>query len=77
MAPSKRDKRAQGDSSSASPVDNRSTLTRAESSIQRDDEGLSESFQSTDTVRRRPEGYGEWSLSYFGSRADLCLLQDQ
>ncbi|KAF7545501.1 hypothetical protein G7046_g9550 [Stylonectria norvegica] len=60
MDPSRRE---QGDSSSApSPSDTRSSLTRAESATRREDEGLSESFQSTDTVRRRPEGgYGSIS----------------
>ncbi|KAH7153397.1 Sodium/calcium exchanger protein-domain-containing protein [Dactylonectria macrodidyma] len=51
--------RDQGDSSSAtSPADTRNPL-RSEPSTHNNDDGLSESFQSTDTVRRRPEGnYG-------------------
>ncbi|VUC36665.1 unnamed protein product [Clonostachys rosea] len=50
---------ASGDSA-ASPTDNRTPLARASSSAAAadDDNGLSESFQSTDTIRRRPEGYG-------------------
>ncbi|KAK7419234.1 hypothetical protein QQZ08_010948 [Neonectria magnoliae] len=50
-----------GDSSSAtSPADTRSNpLARPESTTHHEDDGLSESFQSTDTMRRRPEGnYG-------------------
>lgn len=63
MDPSRQDKspvrRRQGESSAVSPTDNRNPITRAESSTRREDDGLSESFQSTDTVRRRPEGgYG-------------------
>ncbi|KAI9170893.1 Low affinity vacuolar monovalent cation/H(+) antiporter [Paramyrothecium foliicola] len=42
-----------------SPTETRIPLSRSESRAGRDDAGLSESFQSTDTVRRRPEGgYG-------------------
>ncbi|KAM3429396.1 hypothetical protein MY4824_008287 [Beauveria thailandica] len=45
-------------SSATSPRSRRATSV-AESSTARDGDGLSESFQSTDTVRRRPEGsYG-------------------
>ncbi|KAJ6789944.1 hypothetical protein PWT90_06109 [Aphanocladium album] len=45
-------------SSATSPMSRRTTPA-AESSTARDGDGLSESFQSTDTVRRRPEGsYG-------------------
>ncbi|KAF7546099.1 hypothetical protein G7Z17_g8666 [Cylindrodendrum hubeiense] len=49
-----------GDSSSAtSPADTRNPLGRPDAASHHDDDGLSESFQSTDTVRRRPEGtYG-------------------
>ncbi|KAF4344893.1 Ca2+:H+ antiporter [Fusarium beomiforme] len=51
-----------GDSSgTASPSDTRHPLAQAESAVLREAEGLSESFQSTDTVRRRPEGYGSIS----------------
>ncbi|CAM1510519.1 Fc.00g008540.m01.CDS01 [Cosmosporella sp. VM-42] len=68
MDPSRRESlpsgQRQGDSSSGSPADSRSPVTRAESATRRDDDGLSESFQSTDTVRRRPEGgYGSMSGS--------------
>jgi Ca2+:H+ antiporter len=50
-----------GDSSgNASPSDTRHPLAQAESAVLREAEGLSESFQSTDTVRRRPEGYGRF-----------------
>ncbi|KAH7320832.1 Sodium/calcium exchanger protein-domain-containing protein [Stachybotrys elegans] len=47
-------KRPSDGSEAVTPTDTRnpSVVTR------REDEGLSESFQSTDTVRRRPEGYG-------------------
>ncbi|KAH7133052.1 Sodium/calcium exchanger protein-domain-containing protein [Dactylonectria estremocensis] len=63
MGPSKPESSATardlGDSSSAtSPADTRNPL-RTEPSTHDEDDGLSESFQSTDTVRRRPEGnYG-------------------
>lgn len=63
MDPSRRESAAtpqqqqQHDTSSlVSPTDLRQPLGRFQS---RDDEGLSESFHSTDTVRRRPEpNYG-------------------
>ncbi|KAL6411373.1 Ca2+:H+ antiporter [Ilyonectria robusta] len=46
-------------SSATSPTDTMNPVNRPESAAQTDDDGLSESFQSTDTVRRRPEGnYG-------------------
>jgi Ca2+:H+ antiporter len=42
-----------------SPTETRVPSTRSESRNDREEApGLSESFQSTDTVRRRPEGYG-------------------
>lgn len=41
-------------STPTSPTDTRHPLARVESISQQND-GLSESFQSTDTVRRRPE----------------------
>ncbi|KAJ4144390.1 hypothetical protein LMH87_003274 [Akanthomyces muscarius] len=50
------DRDARRRSSATSPTSRRTTAT-AESSTARDGDGLSESFQSTDTVRRRPEGY--------------------
>ncbi|RSL87170.1 hypothetical protein CEP52_015608 [Fusarium oligoseptatum] len=51
-----------GDSSGAtSPADTRNPPTRTESTTRVEDDGLSESFQSTDTMRRRPEGYGSIS----------------
>ncbi|KAJ4261645.1 hypothetical protein NW762_007081 [Fusarium torreyae] len=51
-----------GDSSGAvSPADTRHPLAQAESAVRREDDGMSESFQSTDTMRRRPEGYGSIS----------------
>lgn len=59
----------------ASPTDNRNP-GRAQSTAGRD-EGLSESFQSTDTVRRRPEGgYGVFT-SFFdlGQYVLTALLQ--
>jgi len=47
-----------------SPTDSRHPLARVESIDEQahQNEGLSESFQSTDTVRRRPEpqSYGTW-----------------
>ena len=51
-------------STPTSPTDNRHPLARVESidrQVARPVEGLSESFQSTDTVRRRlePQSYGE------------------
>ncbi|KAI5458180.1 Sodium/calcium exchanger protein-domain-containing protein [Mariannaea sp. PMI_226] len=60
MDPSRRDSsttvRHLGESSSAtSPADTRSPLSRSESTAHHDDDGLSESFQSTNTVRHRPE----------------------
>ncbi|KAF5618893.1 Ca2+:H+ antiporter [Fusarium sp. NRRL 52700] len=67
MDPSRRESSSTGhqlgDSSSgnASPSDTRHPLAQAESAVLREAEGLSESFQSTDTVRRRPEGYGSIS----------------
>ncbi|KAM5343133.1 hypothetical protein ACJ41O_014099 [Fusarium nematophilum] len=67
MDPARRESSSAGrhprDSSSAtSPADTRNPLSRPESAAaRREDEGLSESFQSTDTVRRRPEGYGSIS----------------
>ncbi|KAF4988785.1 hypothetical protein FDECE_14924, partial [Fusarium decemcellulare] len=69
MDPSRRESssagRNPGDSSSAaSPGDTRSPVRPHE-------EGLSESFQSTDTVRRRPEGYGSIS----GAAASSSTLQ--
>lgn len=59
----------QGESSSAtSPADTRSPLTRSESTTHREEQSLSESFQSTDTVRHRPEttygSYSPWPHSY-------------
>ncbi|TQV94275.1 hypothetical protein V2A60_002686 [Cordyceps javanica] len=52
------DRDARRRSSATSPMSRRATAA-AESSTARDGDGLSESFQSTDTVRRRPEGsYG-------------------
>jgi Ca2+:H+ antiporter len=43
-----------GMSTPTSPTDTRHPLATVES-ISRQNDGLSESFQSTDTVRRRPE----------------------
>ncbi|KEY70328.1 hypothetical protein S7711_06803 [Stachybotrys chartarum IBT 7711] len=52
--------RRQGERSEAStPTESRNPSIAPPSTARHDDEGLSESFQSTDTVRRRPEGgYG-------------------
>lgn len=54
-------------SNPASPTDARHPLARVESIDQHvhRDEGLSESYQSTDTVRRRvePQGYGTYPIS--------------
>ncbi|KAF5970837.1 Ca2+:H+ antiporter [Fusarium coicis] len=63
MDPSRRESSSTGhqlgdSSGNASPSDTRHPLAQAESAVLREAEGLSESFQSTDTVRRRPEGYG-------------------
>jgi len=52
-----------------SPTDARHPHTRYESITQQDD-GLSESFQSTDTIRRRPESL---PISY-GMRNPLYIL---
>ncbi|POR34394.1 Low affinity vacuolar monovalent cation/H(+) antiporter [Tolypocladium paradoxum] len=65
-------------SSVTSPTDGRHPYPRADPATRRDAEGLSESFQSTDTVRLRPEGagYGErppWVIRLFmspGGHAD-------
>ena len=47
------------DTGATTPTETRNPLGRSESSAGREGEGLSESFQSTDTVRRRTEmGYG-------------------
>lgn len=43
----------------------------------REDEGLSESFQSTDTVRRRPEGYGKFVSNPTGSSRVILAFQDR
>ncbi|KAK2682367.1 NCX, central ion-binding domain superfamily [Fusarium oxysporum f. sp. vasinfectum] len=66
MDPSRRESSSTGhqlgdSSGNASPSDTRHPLAQAESAVLREAEGLSESFQSTDTVRRRPEGYGSIS----------------
>ncbi|KAJ4203765.1 hypothetical protein NW759_015080 [Fusarium solani] len=65
MDPSRRESSSAarpGDSSGAtSPADTRNPPTRTESTTRAEDDGLSESFQSTDTMRRRPEGYGSIS----------------
>ncbi|KAF4424891.1 Ca2+:H+ antiporter [Fusarium austroafricanum] len=66
MDPSRRESSSPGhqlgDSSGGpSPADTRHPPAQAESAVLRELEGLSESFQSTDTVRRRPEGYGSIS----------------
>ncbi|KAF4972868.1 hypothetical protein FZEAL_9500 [Fusarium zealandicum] len=61
-----------GDSSGAtSPADTRNPPPQAESTARREDDGLSESFQSTDTIRRRPEGYG----SIAGASASSSMHQ--
>ncbi|KAK5997755.1 Putative cation exchanger [Cladobotryum mycophilum] len=65
MEPSKREdapppgQRSGASSGMTSPTDTRKppALPKIPSAAVRDDNGLSESFQSTDTVRRRPEGY--------------------
>ncbi|KAF9766418.1 hypothetical protein IL306_001191 [Fusarium sp. DS 682] len=66
MDPSRRESSSTGhqlgdSSGTASPSDTRHPLAQAESAVLREAESLSESFQSTDTVRRRPEGYGSIS----------------
>jgi Ca2+:H+ antiporter len=64
MDSSNRDTASVHDDSSTvpSPTDTRAP-SRYESITRGDDGGLSESFQSTDTVRRRPEGtYGTLTL---------------
>ena len=66
-------------SSPTSPTDSRHPLARVElidQQLSQPDEGLSEDFQSTDTVRRRPEpqSYGMHSFMFRGiskSRTDL------
>ena len=54
-------------SNPASPTDTRYPL-RYEPVTHEPDEGLSSSFQSTDTVRRRPDtqvaGHGTWELDF-------------
>lgn len=66
MDPSNRDGQRSGRSSGvASPSNDHPPAGRTgEQAAPRGDEGLSASFQSTDTVRRRPEGvsYGELKL---------------
>ncbi|KXH27138.1 sodium/calcium exchanger protein [Colletotrichum nymphaeae SA-01] len=57
-------------STTASPTDTRHQPSRFDSYVASRDEGLSESFQSfqsTDTVRRRPEGSGYGSIHTQGS----------
>ncbi len=53
-------------STSASPTDTRHPLSRFESIVPEPADDVSTSFQSTDTVRRRPEGglsgYGKFFL---------------
>ncbi|KAI1018687.1 hypothetical protein LB503_005724 [Fusarium chuoi] len=66
MDPSRRESSSTGhqlgdSSGNASPSDTRHPLAQAESAVLREAESLSESFQSTDTVRRRPDGYGSIS----------------
>ncbi|KAM0269682.1 hypothetical protein ACHAPA_003888 [Fusarium lateritium] len=66
MDPSRRESSSTGphlgDSSGAtSPADTRHPLTQAESAVQQEDTSLTESYQSTDTVRRVPDGYGSIS----------------
>lgn len=67
-------------STPTSPTDTRHPLARVESISQQND-GLSESFQSTDTVRRRPEpiSYGKQTmrLSQIGERFDFIYLYIQ
>lgn len=69
MDPSNRAGQQSGRSSGvASPSNDRPPAGRTgEQAAPRGDEGLSESFQSTDTVRRRPEGvsYGELKLHLY------------
>ncbi|KAK4087356.1 hypothetical protein Purlil1_8204 [Purpureocillium lilacinum] len=59
-------------SDATSPTDTRFPNPQSEPPARRDPEGLSESYQSTDTVRRRPEatGYGEhpsWVAALFAT----------
>lgn len=65
MDPPRQDDAAAGQqsvnsSATPSPTDLRTPLPRSQSATGVEFEGLSESFQSTDTIRRRPEGYGKF-----------------
>lgn len=81
MDPSnRRGQRSNQSSAVASPTSDRNYVDRqAEATSSRADEGLSESFQSTDTVRRRPEGvsYGPCPLTSVRRQANANSFQEQ